>query len=461
MARELRLSTLVRVVVVVVVVSPVLLVWGLERLNRRFEEGMRDNVAAAISEMEAAGDRMPEVAEQVASHRRLRVWLLDPSGDDLLQIDRERRGSRLGPASLVTAPRMGVDAHDERLPPPQDRSEVRHAFEHGSYSQCSLEMDGHLQQCSHAKRVRFRGADAVVYVRDSASLGVQRLPTVQEPLWVLTGVVMLLGLGLSTWLVRRIARPLEALRAAVLARRGREDLAPIAVQGPSEVADVTKAMNALHEALAERSRRNQAFVDDVAHEVKGPLATMGTCAELLESGKELTPERAARLAKMLRESSVRLNRNVMDWLSLARAEAGLPGEERTLLDVSVLVERIVAADDAVVFDGCRGAMVQGVERELEVAIRNLVDNAIHYTPEGGEVRVSVEKHAGRIVIDVRDDGPGIAPEDREKVFERFYSKRSGGSGLGLTSARAIVRAHGGSLTALESARGAWLRVTLG
>jgi two-component system sensor histidine kinase ChvG len=467
----LRLSTLVRVVVVLVVLSPIAFVWGIERLNRRLEDGMRANVAAAAQEVEKAtaeGDPSDAVV-RIARERKVHIWVSASDGAGVLHADHERRGSKLGPASVGTATGRDVDALDRALPPPGQRAEVQHALLHGSHALCATEMDGHLLQCSFSKRVLRRdGEPLVVHVRESAQLGVQRLPEVKRPLMTLTGIVLLIALGLSTWLVRRIVRPLEKLRAEVARRRVKGILEPIGVDGPAEVAEVARALNDLQEALAQRSRRNQAFADDVAHEAKGPIATMKTCAELLEGGSPLDPERSARLSRMLAESSARLDRNVAGWLSLTRAEAGLPGDAREAVDWAKLIENVIAAcrqqHDSVelVFHGSGNAVVQGVPRELEVALRNLLDNAISFSPRGGQVHVTLACEGQRTRLEVEDDGPGIPPSEITKVFDRFYTRRKDarGTGLGLSVTRAIVEAHGGTIEVVPSDRGARFRVLL-
>jgi len=466
-----RLSTLVRVVVVIVVLSPLAFVWGIERLNQRLEDSMRRNVTAAAQEVEQAiakGDPSNAIA-RIARERKVHIWVTDREGANVLQSDHERRGSMLGPASVGTAPGRDVDTHDRALPPLGQRPEVQHALEYGSHAQCSTEMDGHLQQCSFSKRVlRSNGDPAVIHVRESAQLGVQRLPEVKRPLMTLTGIVLVIALGLSTWLVRRIVRPLEKLRSEVARRRNQAVPEPITLQGPAEVAEVARALNELQAALAERSQRNQAFADDVAHEAKGPIATMKTCAELLESEAPLTPDRAARLSKMLAESSYRLDRNVAGWVSLTRAEAGLPGDARESVDWAKLIENVVAAcrqqHDSVklVFQGPANAMVQGVPRELEVAVRNLLDNAISFSPQGGQVRITLAREGSRAHLELEDDGPGIPPEERARVFDRFFTRRKDGrgTGLGLSVTRAIVEAHGGTIELVPSERGARFRVIL-
>lgn len=463
-----RLTTLVRVVVVAVVLAPLAFVWGIDLLNRRIEDQMRSNVAAAVQEAEVSRSD-PGVLARIARKREIHLWIIDRDGKNLLDHDHERRGSRLGPSSIATAPGLTVDALDAASDPPSERPEVQHAFAHESHAQCTTEMGGHLQTCSFAKRIEWvDGREAVIYARDSAELGVQRLPTVQRPLLVLTGIVLVLGLGLSSWLLRRIVRPLERLRREVAKRRELQTLEPIAEDGPPEVAEVARAMNDLHHALEVRTQRNRDFVDDVAHEVKGPIAAMRTCADILGSGAELTPAQTARLSNMLVESGARLDRNVADWLSLARAEAGLPGDAWEILDWAELTKNIVAGYQEqldsldFVFDEMAETPVRAVPRELEVAIRNLLDNAISFSPPGGKIHISLAQAGHEAKLEICDEGPGIPLEDQERVFDRFFTRRTEGrgTGLGLSVTKAILQAHRGTIELIPCAKGACFRVTL-
>jgi two-component system sensor histidine kinase ChvG len=225
-----------------------------------------------------------------------------------------------------------------------------------------------------------------------------------------------------------------------------------------EVGDLALAFNALLDALAERSRSNEAFVADLAHEFKNPVAAIRACAERLGSEEKLDETRAKRLAEVLSQSSRRLDALVTQFLELARAEAGLPNEGREDVDVAALARGIV--------DGARGdarfgsvtfevrapettRTVRGVAHRLEAALRNLVDNAASFAGEGGRVTVEVAESDGAIEVAVSDSGPGIAADDLPRVFDRFFTKREreGGTGLGLALTRAVVQAHGGTVRA--------------
>ena len=169
-------------------------------------------------------------------------------------------------------------------------------------------------------------------------------------------------------------------------------------------------------------------------------------------GITLPPARTARLARVLRDSSRRLDALVTQFLELARAEAGMVGEDRSAVELGALVAGVVEAmsvqpEHAAVeiSHDVEPLTVPGVSGRLETAVRNLVHNAASFAGEGGHVRVRLRRAGGRARLEVEDDGPGIAQEDLPRVFERFFTRRRGqtGTGLGLALVQAIAQAHGG------------------
>lgn len=293
--------------------------------------------------------------------------------------------------------------------------------------------------------------------------------------WPVRMTIAVLGSAavMAWWLGWRMVRPLRQLQ-----KQAREEAARAAPGGgrPSEHAlvlkrddefgDLAAAFNALLAALEQRTRANESFVADLVHEVKNPAAAVRAAAEALERGPA-DAARRERLARVLRDSSSRLDAVASRFLELARAEAGLSTEERGDVDLRALVEGLTAevsqAHDAVAFRAdCENATVHGVPSALESAVRNLLENAASFAPLGdGEAAVEVvlRGDARRAVLEVRDSGPGIAPEDRERVFDRFFTRRETGegTGLGLALVRAVARSHGGDAEAVEAESGACLR----
>lgn len=273
------------------------------------------------------------------------------------------------------------------------------------------------------------------------------------------------------WLAsRQLLGPLERLRAELLARATTAvPRAGIDLGRSDELADVADAFNALLEALAARTRTNEAFLSDLAHELKNPVAAVRTCAELLAQGG-VSEERAAKLTGVLLQSSAQLDRLVSQFLELARAEAGLPAEEREPVPLGALLQGLqstYASDPR--FAGVRWTLsgletkadVSGVATRLERAFGNLLSNAASFAGDAGHVEVSLETTGGDVRVHIADSGPGIDPAHLPRLFERFFTTRleKGGTGLGLALTRAIIEAHGGRI-AVESPPGQGARFTV-
>jgi two-component system, OmpR family, sensor kinase len=223
-----------------------------------------------------------------------------------------------------------------------------------------------------------------------------------------------------------------------------------------EVAELARTLQAMLDSLEAAQeetqgalQRQREFVADASHELRTPLTSILANLELLTD--VLDGERGEAASSALR-SSQRMRRLVGDLLLLARADANrqLPHEPT---DVShVLVE--VAAELGPVSDGhhltvdADDAIVDGTRDELYRMTLNLVENAIRHTPKGTRIRATARSENGEVVLAVQDDGPGVAPELREHIFERFVrgaGDRGSSSGLGLSIVRAVAESHGGSV----------------
>ncbi|MDQ3935901.1 MAG: HAMP domain-containing histidine kinase, partial [Actinomycetota bacterium] len=205
--------------------------------------------------------------------------------------------------------------------------------------------------------------------------------------------------------------------------------------------------------------RQREFVADASHELRTPLTSILANLELLEA--ELHGDDAETAGAALR-SSRRMRRLVGDLLLLARADAGREGlrERVTLTDVAreaAAEAAPVSADHALQLDlPERGPVVEGVSDDLHRLTLNLVENALVHTPPGTAVTVRVGEAAGWAVLEVEDAGPGIPPEARERIFDRFVrgaGETGGGSGLGLAIVRAVAQHHGGAVEVGEGAAG--------
>jgi two-component system sensor histidine kinase ChvG len=337
----------------------------------------------------------------------------------------------------------------------------------------------------HAARALAGGGGAeaaeVIYVQESSRRAVRVLYDLRYHLLRLSLLMLPLALGFSWWMGRRMVYPIEWLRERVLEKaRSANARADLDAPPGDEVADLAGAFNDLLGSLDDRRRANEAFVADLVHEFKNPVAAIRTCAETLESGG-VDERRAARIAKILADSSTRLDALVSQFLELARAEAGMPNEVRGPVDLAALARGVAAgievghAEVTFAVDAEGVATVVGVEPRLDSLVRNLVDNAVSFAGEGGQVRVSVKavaRDVRTVILEVSDSGPGISEKDLPRMFERFFTTRAvengepsarkqKGTGLGLALVKAVAEAHGGSVSAHSSpGEGATFRVVL-
>ena len=272
------------------------------------------------------------------------------------------------------------------------------------------------------------------------------------------------------WLIERSLRPL-----ARVARQVREQdadaLVPLPGSDlPDEVAPLVAALNALLDRLALAWAGQRAFVADAAHELRSPLTALKLQVQVLRR----TPDDAGRQAALdaLVAGVDRASRLVEQLLTLARSEPGAPAAARVPVALAPLLRQVLAESAAplatargsrIELDADDSLQITADPAALTVLVRNLVDNALRYTPAGGQVNLTASAGLAGPLLTVDDNGPGIAPADRDRVFERFVrgggAADSTGSGLGLAIVRAIAHRHGASVSLGESPLGG-LRVSL-
>ncbi|MCC6608627.1 MAG: two-component sensor histidine kinase [Burkholderiales bacterium] len=284
----------------------------------------------------------------------------------------------------------------------------------------------------------------------------------------LLALIPILTLGVLIEVARGL-RPLRRV-ADEVARRTPTSLAPIAAaNAPVEVQPLVTELNALLERLGHALDAQRAFVADAAHELRTPLAALQLQIRLAERAKN-DEERAAEFDRV-RAGLARATRLVDQLLTLARQEPEEPGrapEPVDLLEVARAVAREVgplAGDKGVDLGviGEQAVTVRGDADALRVMLTNLVDNAVRYTPGGGRIDVEVAVEDDASVLRVRDTGPGIPPNDRERVFDRFFrstASRGTGSGLGLAIVRRVAERHGASISLTDASPAGGLLVTI-
>jgi two-component system OmpR family sensor kinase len=262
-------------------------------------------------------------------------------------------------------------------------------------------------------------------------------------------------LGLLVWFVlERGFAPLERIARAV---RARDVIALEALpveRVPREVEPLIHALNSLLERLRQAFELQRRFASDAAHELRTPLTALGLQIQLLERAR--TDEERAQGIARLKQRAKRAERVVQQLLAMARLEPEAVQQPATPVELDILARSLieelapVAAQKGVAL--CLGrleaARIVGVEDALRLLAANLVDNAIRYGRPGGRVELSAWREGARAILQVCDDGPGIAPAERERVFDRFYRGAevdsevdASGSGLGLAIVRQVARLH--------------------
>ena len=280
----------------------------------------------------------------------------------------------------------------------------------------------------------------------------------RNAIWTGTGLAALLGVLLTLWLAHRLVRPIADLTSAarVIARGGTPP--PVPARGRDEVAELARAFNRMAERLAADEEQRRRLFAGVAHELRTPLSVIqGTLEGLLDRVIEPTPERIATLDSQ----TLLLARLITDLRDLSLAQAGQlrlnlqpidagPVVRETLEAVAPLAdERGVALRSDV---PGRLPRIDADPDRLRQIVQNLVENAVRYTPAGGEVRVAMRPDDAGLQLEVSDTGAGIAAADLPHIFRHFYradqsrARTSGGMGLGLAIVKSLVEAHGGRVT---------------
>ena len=337
----------------------------------------------------------------------------------------------------------------------------------------------------HARPVLF--TRRVVVTDDAgATLGTAYLYGIQglREIWFIPlagiGMIALILTAVGWFVDRTVAQPLAATAGA--ARQVAEgDLDVHLPNSPvREVATVNQAFVGMSAALREALRHEAAleqerrlFIGAVAHDLRTPLFALRGYLDGLATGVANTPEKTARYIGSAQEKAATLEHLIADLFEYTRLEYLDQTPRRDPVDLGALLRRLVegaqpqaeAKGVTLVFaappdTGDKGqGMIEGDAYQLTRAIENLLDNALRHTPAAGRIEVAWHLEEGRAVFTVRDTGAGIAPADLPHIFTPLYrgessrNRRTGGAGLGLTTARRILLAHGGDLAATNAPDG--------
>ncbi|MFD7590522.1 ATP-binding protein [Kitasatospora sp. NPDC059811] len=408
-----------------------------------------DLVASAAS----ATRQQAESVAQLAVQGRLTPVLHAGHGTDFLQ---------------------AVDAHGTVLaasPNLAGRTALTAAHRTGSRTTDDVDplYDHHRQRLT-AVTADTPGGPVTVYAGASLRAADEALDTTQAALAVACPLLLLIGVVVTWRVTGHALRPVEAIRAEVDAITGRDLHRRVPEPGTAdEIARLAATMNAMLDRLEASGRRQRQFIADASHELRSPLAVLRTQLEVADTHPD--PAVRAELVHGALQDTDRLQSLATDLLLLARLDAGgAEDRPRQRIDLTGLVAATVlgrpAGPHRRTTDLAPAVAVEGIPLWLGRLLTNLLDNADRHAAGAVHVRLAADRARGVAVLDVEDDGPGIPPADRERVFERFTrlddarSRDEGGSGLGLPIARDIARHHGGTLAVTPTPSGARLTATL-
>lgn len=286
---------------------------------------------------------------------------------------------------------------------------------------------------------------------------------------------LILAVLLAIWMSGWISSPIKDITAA--ARKVADgQYQQITPQGPDEVKTLGVAFNDMVRKVRSSQQSQRDFVANVSHELKTPLTSIQGFSQAILDGTVNSQKKVKEAAEVIHNEANRMYTMVLDLLELARFDAGTVTLDRQEVDLNAMLSRLVrnlrlrAEEAGINLTLAVDVMPAywGDPDRLAQVFSNILDNALKYTPAGGEVKVAGSAVEGRIEIDISDDGPGIPEEEVPRVFDRFYQvdkSRAGdqqhSAGLGLAIAREIVQAHGGELSLLsEVGLGSQFRVIL-
>jgi signal transduction histidine kinase len=307
----------------------------------------------------------------------------------------------------------------------------------------------------------------LIVAKPKTELNRRLIPLLQRLAIASLGGILVAGL-LGWYLSRRITKPVLALsRATDEIARGRYDVDVPEVRGGGEIGHLADRFREMAARLSDAEQQERNFLMSVSHELRTPLTAIRGHVDALREGVAEDPEARAASLDVIANEAVRLERLVGDVLDLAKLEAHrftLVNEE---VDMEQLCDQAYAAfgEEArrrgIAYDKrfeSKPTIVSDGDRVLQI-ISNLLSNAFRWTPNGGRVELGLAASNGRVSVAVGDTGPGIAPEERDRIFRPFWTRDDSGTGLGLAIAHELAAALGGRIE-FESEAGAGSRFEL-
>jgi two-component system sensor histidine kinase QseC len=287
---------------------------------------------------------------------------------------------------------------------------------------------------------------------------------------LLPGLFGLPLLGGWVWLAtRRGLAPLDALAAQINHRDPAHLDSLVPVSAPTEIKPMLQALNGLFARVKQTLNNERRFTADAAHELRTPLAALAAQAQVAQRSGDAAERLHA--IEQLRVGVERAAHLVSQLLTLARLDPQQPLNDGQAVQLKGLAEEVCAMHGAAALDkqitlelDAVAAEVKGNATMLQILLRNLIDNAIRYTPNGGSVRVVLGRTDSGVELRVSDSGPGVPAEEREAVFQRFHRGAAGqdqvGSGLGLSIVQRIAELHGARIALNDAEGGCGLDVSV-
>ncbi len=380
-----------------------------------------------------------------------------------------------------------VEAMLQRLMTVNEHSELRASLDRARQSEARaneiFERIGHGRTDENLEAAFSALRDDVLVIvqelnakaRDLSNAMPEKADTLQGLLMSQAALVIPLSLGLAVVFSLLVSRSVGQINSGIrLLGRGmlRE---PIQVKGTRDLEELGQRLDWLRVRLLELEAQNAEFLRNVSHELKTPLTNIreGTRLLLDDNGNSADPAERLAITRILESNSIRLQQLIEQLLRYGADSAFKPDPGYEVVHFDRIVAEAIdkmnvaqAARQTKLKSWLAPAMVRGNAKRLRVIVDNLLSNAIKYAPSGGEVDVVLDSSDGMVLLDVRDNGPGVSDQDAPHVFDWFYTGTQpadsviGGTGMGLAIAQEYAQQHDGHIVLLPSAAGAHFRLTL-
>ena len=480
---RLRLRGKIRLATVLLIVSPLFVCWvvGLydswngQRTQRELQ-AISTALSAQATRVQGGDDSW---LDRFAAEHRVFIRLLDRQGAVMHRTDALYGDGRFSQlpwfervADFFYGPQGAPDLldYEHALPPVNERPEVQEALG-GTPGEAWRKPDT-AKMFVFYRAIPSPDREGVFYLSRVSRRSILALYDLRYQLLKLTLALVVVALIVSLWVTHHIVSPLVRIQDACRAYLKNGASASIVLARRDEIGDLSRDLDELTRRLQGSATHTRQVTADLAHDLKSPLSTIHASVDLLRDSEVLDDERRERIASAVSQAAVHMSRSVQAMLTLARLDESLPTEHRRVVSIGELVSRVCRefqqdprnSDIRVLVECPTEHAVFGVEERLAQAVHNLVENAVEFCDETVTVRVAAV--ASELVVSVLDDGPGVSPGNRDKIFTRFFSvrppDREPGSGLGLAIVHAVAQAHGGRVELADDGEpgGACFRLVL-